>query len=173
MGRDCRGGRDVTLEELHPQALRIAGLLRERGEKIAVADGATGGLIAANLLTVPGALDFFVGGGVVYSFRARDVLFGLPRDAYERMRGASEAYALLQARAIRDNFGAQWGIAESGSVGGSTHPSGAAAGRSCVAVVGPGGEWARVTETGSDARIANMEAFTRAALDFLEQVLRR
>jgi hypothetical protein len=94
------------LTELHPQALRIAALFRARGEKIAVADGATGGLIAATLLTVPGALDFFVGGGVVYSLRGRDVLFALPREAYKGMRGASEDYAMLQARAIAANFGA-------------------------------------------------------------------
>ncbi len=162
----------MILAELHPQALRIAELLRERGEKIAVADGATGGMIAASLLTVPGALDFFVGGGVVYSFRARDVLFDLPREAYKGMRGASEDYALLQARAIRDNFGSEWGIAESGSVGGSSHPSGAPAGRSVAAVVGPEGfEFTHVTETGSDERIANMEAFTRAALSALESAL--
>ncbi|MGY8974276.1 MAG: CinA family protein [Sphingomonadales bacterium] len=161
------------LEQTHEQALRIADLLRQRGEKVAVADGATGGLVAASLLTVPGALDFFVGGGVVYSFRARDILFDLPRDAYAGMRGASEDYALLQARAIRDNFGAQWGLAESGSVGGSSHPSGAPAGRSCAAVVGPGGfEFTRRTETGSDDRIANMEAFARAALQTLEDALR-
>jgi PncC family amidohydrolase len=162
-----------VIDQLHPQAQRIASLLRERGEKIAVADGATGGLIAAALLTVPGALDFFVGGGVVYSFRARDVLFDLPREAYKGMRGASEEYALLQARAIRDNFGAEWGIAESGSVGGSSHPTGAPAGRSIAAVAGPGGEWTQVTETSSDDRIANMQAFTRAALDHLEAVLGR
>ncbi|HBR83350.1 MAG TPA: CinA family protein [Erythrobacter sp.] len=162
------------LEQTHEQALRIADLLRQRGEKVAVADGATGGLVAASLLTVPGALDFFVGGGVVYSFRARDVLFDLPRDAYAGMRGASEEYALLQARAIRDNFGAEWGLAESGSVGGSSHPSGAPAGRSCAAVVGPGGfEFIRRTETGSDDRIANMEAFARAALETLEEALQR
>lgn len=160
------------LAELHPQALRIAGLLRQRDEKIAVADGATGGLISASLLTVPGALDFFVGGGVVYSFRARDVLFAQPDEAYKGMRGASEDYALLQARAIRDNFHADWGIAESGSVGGSTHPTGAAGGTSCAAIAGPDGEWAHLTETGSNRRIANMEAFTRAALDHLEAVLR-
>ena len=160
------------LAELHPQALRVATLLRERRQKIAVADGATGGLIAASLLTVPGALDFFVGGGVVYSFRARDVLFALPREAYAGMRGASEDYALLQARAIRDNFGAEWGIAESGSVGGSSHPSGATAGRSVAAIVGPDGfEQIQVTETGSDERIANMEAFTRAALAALQDAL--
>lgn len=160
-----------TLAKFHPQALRIANLLRQRGEKIAVADGATGGLIAASLLTVPGALDFFVGGGVVYSLRARDVLFDLPREAYKGMRGASEDYALLQARAIRDNFGADWGIAESGSVGGSSHPTGAQAGRSVAALVGPVGEFTRVIETGSDDRIANMHAFTGNALDLVESTV--
>ena len=162
------------LAAIQPRVLRIAGLLRKRGEKIAVADGATGGLIAASILTVPGALDFFVGGGGVYSFRARDVLFDLPRDAYDGMRGASEDYALLQARAIRDNFGAEWGLAESGSVGGSNHPSGAPAGRSCSAVAGPDGfELARVIETGRDDRIANMEAFATEALITLEEALNR
>ena len=160
------------LSELHPQAARIAGLLRERGEKVAVADGATGGLIAATLLTVPGALDFFVGGGVVYSLRARDILFAQPREVYRGMRGVSEEYALLQARAIRDNFGGDWGLAESGSVGGSTHPTGAPAGSSLAGVVGPASEITRALNTGSDDRIANMTAFTRNALDALEDVLK-
>ncbi|WP_324827207.1 CinA family protein [Qipengyuania zhejiangensis] len=162
----------MTLAPFHPYALRIAERLRDRGEKVAVADGATGGLIAASLLTVPGALDFFVGGGVVYSLRARDVLFDLPHEAYRGMRGASADYALLQARAIRDNFHAEWGIAESGSVGGSTHPSGAPAGRSCTAVVGPDGlERVHMTETGSDDRLANMQDFTLAALQAFEAAL--
>ena len=88
------------------------------------------------------------------------------------MRGASEDYALLQANAIRDNFRADWGIAESGSVGGSTHPSGAPAGQSVAAVVGPNGfQHTRMTQTGSDDRIANMEAFARSALDTLEKAL--
>ena len=159
------------LEDLHPQALRIANLLRERGEKVAIADGASGGLIAAALLTVPGALDFYVGGGIVYSFRARDVLFGQDREAWRGMRGATEPYALLQARGIRETFRADWGLAESGSAGGSAHPSGAANGRSVAAIVGPPGEFTRLTETESGERIANMQAFTRGALTLLEDAL--
>lgn len=161
------------LDELHLQALRIAEALKARREKIAVADGATGGLIGAALLTVPGALKFYVGGGIVYSFRARDVLFALPSEAYDGMRSATPEYALLQARAIRDNFGADWGIAETGSAGGSRHPLGVASGESCCAVVGPGVELVRRTETASDDRIANMSAFTRAALNLLEEALAR
>ncbi len=160
------------LEQWHDQSVRIAGLLRERGEKIAVADGATGGLIAASLLTVPGALDFYVGGGIVYSFRARDVLFDLAPHTYKGMRSATDEYALLQARAIRDNFEAQWGIAESGSAGSSKHPLGVASGRSVAAVVGPAAEQVRDVETQSDMRIDNMYAFTRNALNLLEDALK-
>lgn len=159
------------LEEFMPVAARIAEALKARGEKIAVADGATGGLIAASLLTVPGALKFYVGGGIVYSLRARDVLFDLPRDAYAGMRSATEDYALLQARAIRDNFRAEWGIAETGSAGSSVHPLGVESGRSCCAVVGPGIEVVCVTETASDMREDNMVAFTRAALGLLDDAL--
>lgn len=159
------------LDEFHPIAARIAEALKARGAKIAVADGATGGLIAASLLTVPGALQFYVGGGIVYSLRARDVLFDLPRDAYAGMRSATPDYALLQARAIRDRFGAEWGIAETGSAGGSAHPLGVASGISCCAVVGPDGEHVRVTETASDNRTDNMVIFTRAALALLDDAL--
>ncbi|MGB3469417.1 MAG: CinA family protein [Erythrobacter sp.] len=161
----------MTLHDLHPQALRIADALRARGETVAVADGATGGLVMASLLTVPGALEFFVGGGVVYSFKARDALFDLPKDTYKGMRSATEKYALLQARAIRDRLGADWGLAESGSAGASKHPMGVASGRSVAAVVGPDGERVSVIETRSDDRIANMEAFTRNALSLMEHAL--
>ena len=160
------------LRELHPQAVRIADALRTREEKLAVADGATGGLIMASLLTVPGALNFFVGGGVVYSFRARDVLWAQPREAYKGIRGPCQEYAELQSRSIRDNMQADWGIAESGSVGGSKHPGGTPSGLSVVAVAGPDGFLAHtVLETDSDDRIANMYAFTRNALGFLEKAL--
>lgn len=160
------------LEEFNVIAMRIAEHLRARGEKIAVADGATGGLISASLLTVPGALSFYVGGGVVYSKASRDALYALGEDTYAGMRSATEEYAALQARAIRDNFGAQWGIAESGAAGSSTHPMGVASGRSCVGVAGPGGLLVtQVTETQSDERIANMQTFTRRALEFLDATL--
>ncbi|MCB2079933.1 MAG: CinA family protein [Novosphingobium sp.] len=159
------------LEEFNTYAQQAADALKARGEKIAVADGATGGLISASLLTVPGALAFYLGGGVIYSAPVRDALFGLPPEAFRGLQSATRDSALLQARAIRDNMGADWGIAESGSAGGSKHPRGVASGRSCCAVVGPGVELARVVETYSDDRIANMAQFTRNALEVLVEAL--
>lgn len=159
------------LEALAPLAARAGAALLARRETIAVADGATGGLILAGLVTVPGATRFCRGGGLVYSLKGRDILLGLPRDAYVGMDSVTESYAALQACAIRDRFGAQWGIAESGAAGPDVHPRGAPAGRTCIAIAGPDGVRAMTLETGSNDRIANMGAFAEAALRFLADTL--
>ena len=161
----------VMLDALAPIAARAAATLIERCETIAVADGATGGLMSAGLLSVPGATQFCLGGGVIYSFKGRDVLLGLSREELAGMEAVTESYALLQARAIRDRFGADWGIAESGSAGPGKHPRGAPTGRSCVGLVGPGIAVATTFESGSDNRLHNMGAFALTALQFLNSVL--
>jgi nicotinamide mononucleotide (NMN) deamidase PncC len=161
----------MTLDDLHPLAREVADLLLVRGERLAVIDGATGGLVSAALLTVPGATKFYRGGGVLYSLKGREVMLGLPREAYAGMVSATPEYALLQARGIAARLRCNWGFAESGSVGGSVHPLGVDAGKSCAAVAGPGIERTRITETISDARIANMWAFTHAGLMLLRDAL--
>ncbi|TAK15640.1 MAG: CinA family protein, partial [Rhizorhabdus sp.] len=117
------------------------------------------------------ATDFCRGGGVVYSLRGRAILLDLGRDALTGMESATEPYALLQARAIRDRFGADWGIAETGSAGPVHHPRGIPAGRSAIAVAGPGLGVARTIDTGSSERIRNMGAFAMAALELLVETL--
>jgi len=158
------------IEPLAALGARIGAKLKGRGETIAVADGATGGLISAGLLTVAGATGFYLGGGIIYSRRGRDILLDVDPSELRGMKAVTDEYALLQARAIRDRFGAVWGIAESGSAG-PTHPSGVPAGRSCIAVVGPKGSVVRQVETGREDRLANMEAFAIAALVFLDEQL--
>lgn len=159
------------LDTLAPVAARIGAILLARGETIAVADGATGGLILAGLLTMPGATRFCRGGGVVYSLRGRDILLGLPRDQLAGLESVTERYALVQADAIRHHFRADWGIAESGAAGPDQHPRGAPAGRSCIAVSGPGIATSTLFESGSNNRTYNMGAFAEAALKFLLQTL--
>ena len=49
---------------------------------------------------------YFLGGAVVYTRKAREVLMQLPREAVSGMRSASEPYALLLARTARERFSA-------------------------------------------------------------------
>jgi PncC family amidohydrolase len=153
-----------TLAEL---AETLAERLKTRGETVAVAESSAGGLISAALLAVPGASAYFLGGSVVYTAKARMALLGLRREDVAGMRSASEPYALLLARTVRENLGATWGLAETGAAGPTGNPYGDAAGHTCVAVSGPL-ETAFTLETASPDRAANMEAFARAAMELLQ-----
>ena len=144
----------------------VARALIQRRETLAVAESSSGGLICAALLAVPGASAYFLGGAVVYTGKARMSLMGLTREAVAGMRSASEPYALLLARTARENFGATWGLSETGAAGPTGNGYGDAAGHSCVALSGPA-EMARTLETGGADRAANMDAFAYAALELL------
>ena len=159
------------MESLLPLAARVAGELKRRKQTIAVVESSAGGLLAASLLAVPGASAYFLGGAVVYTRPARMQLLGITDDQMRGMRSSSEPYALLLARTSRERFKASWGLAETGASGPSGNRYGDAAGHTCVAVSGAI-EKVVTLETGSDDRLANMRAFTRAALELLEQALR-
>jgi nicotinamide-nucleotide amidase len=149
----------------------VGALLKARGETIAVAESSTGGLIAAALLAAPGASAYFVGGGVIYTQKARAVLLEEDLGRHPGMRPSTEAYAVLEARAIRARLGTTWGLGETGATGPSGNRYGDAPGHSCIAVVGP--ETRSLTiETGQSDREANMWRFAKDALALLETVLR-
>lgn len=158
--------------DLLPLAEKLAVLLKERGETVAVAESSTGGLISAALLAVPGASSYFLGGAVVYTRQARRELLRIPDEAVAGGRSATEPYALLLARTSRERFSASWAIAESGAAGPTGNRYGDAAGHSCVAIAGPI-ERSVTLETGSSERQANMRAFATAALELLFQGLSR
>ena len=75
---------------------------------------------------------------------------------------------MLNARAVRERLGTTWGLAETGAAGPTGNRYGDAAGHTCIAVVGSI-ELSRTIETGRSDREANMWAFTRAALELLEE----
>ncbi|HEY1475160.1 MAG TPA: CinA family protein [Pseudolabrys sp.] len=158
------------MQLLFPLAEKIAERLIARKETIAIAESSTGGLIAAALLAVPGASAYFVGGAVVYTRTARNALLGIGDAEMKGLRPSTEAYALLGARRVRERHGATWGLGETGATGPTGNRYGDAAGHTCIAVAGPI-ERAITLETGSTDRQANMDAFTRRALEFLLESL--
>ncbi len=161
------------MDELIARAEQAALLLKERGERIAVAESSTGGLIAAALLAVPGASAYFLGGAVVYTRDARRVLLDIPDAALAGMRSASEPYAELLAETVRRRFAADWGLAETGATGPTGNRYGDAAGHVCLAVASAGVKTrVKTIETRSSDRQGNMQTFAAAALDILVAALR-
>lgn len=151
-------------------AEEIARRLVERGESVAVAESAAGGLMSAALLGVAGASAYFKGGVVVYTGDGKQRLAGMTREDLEANRSATEPHTAALARAIRARLEATWGIAETGAAGPTGNRYGDSAGHAALAVAGPI-EHTTTIETGQSDRRQNMAAFALAALRLLRDTL--
>lgn len=150
----------------------LAALLKEKKHTLAVVESSAGGLINAALVAVPGASAFYLGGAIVYTVNAREGILGLTREEVKGMRSASEPYAQLIAKRMREKLGATWGLSETGASGPTGNRYGDAPGHACIAVSGPV-DAVITLETGSADREANMQAFARRALALLEDCVRK
>jgi nicotinamide-nucleotide amidase len=92
------------LQDLLPQAERIAEKLKARKETIGIAESSTAGMISAALLAIPGASAYFIGGAVVYTRTSRTELLQVTEAELAAMTGitpSTEPYAMLFARKIK------------------------------------------------------------------------
>jgi nicotinamide-nucleotide amidase len=113
-----------------------------------------------------------LGAAVVYTRQARRELLAIADADMQGIRSASEPYASLLARRVRERLGASWGLAETGASGPSGNRYGDAAGHACLAVDGPT-QHVLTLATGSADREANMHTFTQRALETLLKELER
>jgi len=150
----------------------VGALLTERNETLAIAESSAGGLINAALVAVPGASSYYLGGCVIYTASGRAALLGIGAADMQGMRSASEPFAQLLARRVREKLGTTWSLAETGASGPRGNRYGDPAGHACIAVCGPV-EAVITLETGSHAREENMWTFARRAVELLESCMRK
>lgn len=158
---------------------QIAALLRAKNETLAVSEAACGGLLSAYLVSVSGALDFYIGGKLVYSLRQRLRLLGWLDAEIGLYMGPLEPVALRLARTTKYELGSTYVLSETGFAGPTTdlHLHSAndqgevPVGTVFLGLSGPSGEKCRRHETGSADRCRNMEQFARLGLQFLLDTL--
>lgn len=158
-----------------PSALtRLAGecaeILVARRETLGISESSSGGLVAASLLSVPGASRFFLGASITYARPAARAFMGIER-LPPGMRSSTEPYAAFMADTVRERLGSIWGLAETGAAGPEGNGYGDPAGHTCMAVAGPR-RTVTTLRTGQSDREANMIAFAEATLILLRDTLR-
>src|SRR5687767_14570020 len=124
------------IQELLPQAERIAALLKARNETLSIAESSTAGLVSAAMLAVGGASAYFMGGAVVYTRTSRTELLRVTEAELTGITPSTEAYAMLFARKIKERLGTTWAVGETGTAGPTGSRYGHAPGHSCIAVIG-------------------------------------
>ncbi|GGJ05846.1 CinA family protein [Streptomyces brasiliensis] len=121
---------------MNSTATEVVRLLTVRGETIAVAESLTGGLVAAEITSVPGASKAFRGSVTAYATGLKHELLGVDATLLAQRGAVDPQVAAQMAAGVRKVLGADWGIATTG-VAGPEPQDGQPVGTVFVAVDGP------------------------------------
>jgi len=97
--------------------VRLGDALRNAGETVAVAEGATGGLVAALLSAPPGASAYFDRAYVTYGYDSLREGLAVSRETLDEHGAVSAPVVREMARAARDRTRSDWGLAVAGVAG--------------------------------------------------------
>lgn len=123
--------------------------LLERGETVCSVESLTGGLLAAELTTTPGASNTFRGGLVTYATDLKATLAGVDAELLAAHGPVSEYTAATMASGGRRRMSASWGVSTTG-VAGPDAQDGVPVGTVYVAVAGPDGVDVRLLTLAGD-----------------------
>lgn len=151
----------------------IGRMLRERQEKLAVAESCSGGLLASRLTDVSGSSDYFLGGVVSYAVSEKVRFLGLDEGFIRRHSHVSPEVTEAMADAIVRVTGATWGVGITGYAGPSSNTPEDEVGHVYVAVRGPEGTEVHSYRFGRHPRDKVKWFSTQRALGLLYQALRR
>lgn len=132
-------GDAVYAEDDTPVEVRVIRGLEQRGLTIACAESCTGGLVAAQLASVPGASNVFRGGTVAYANDVKIEQVGVPATIIDRHGAVSAEVAVALAEGIRTTLHSDVGIGITGVAGPGGGSPTKPVGLVHVAVVGPHG----------------------------------
>ena len=145
--------------------------LTRRGERVALAESCTGGLVAELLTRVPGASKVFDLGVVAYADEVKSGVVGVAAGLLAAHGAVSEPVARALAEGIRRAGGATWGIGITGIAGPSGGTPEKPVGTVYVALAGPSGtEVVHRVWRGDRDRVRKTTAYE--ALDLLRRATR-
>ena len=149
-----------------------ADLLRAGEHTLAVAETATGGLLANCFTDVAGASKFFAGGCVCYSNESKMQLLDVPEDILLQHGAVSSENAVAMAAGVAERLGADFGLAITGFAGPCGGTKENPVGTIFLALYTPGGVWSRRLAQ-SGPRAAVKQRAVNGALDWLRRELVR
>ena len=142
----------------------LAGLLRERGETLAVAESCTGGMLGAVLTSLPGSSAWFSGGVICYANASKVRDLGVSPSTLEHHGAVSEACAREMAEGARARFQSTHAVSITGIAGPEGGSVEKPVGTVCIAVAGPHGTRVTTHKLNGDRETVRESARQRALL---------
>ncbi len=149
-----------------------AELLRTRECTLAVAETATGGLLANAFTDVHGACKFFAGGCICYSNESRMQLLDVPEEILSQHGAVSAESAVAMATGAAERLGADYALATTGFAGPTCGHEANPIGTIYLALFSPHGVWSRKLSYPGPRSTIRVRA-VNDALDWLRRELIR
>jgi nicotinamide-nucleotide amidase len=149
-----------------------ADLLRAQEKTLAVAETATGGLLANAFTDICGAAKFFAGGVVCYSNDSKMTLLDCPECLLEQHGSVSPECAVAMATGVAENLGADYAVAVTGFAGPCGGTTENPVGTIYIALHAPHGVWSKQLSYPGPRSTVKVRA-VNAALDWLRRELLR
>lgn len=154
----------------NPLELLVGTALREKNLTIALAESCTGGLVGHLLTQVPGSSDYFIGGVIAYSDKAKEEILGVRDETLKQCGAVSVETAIEMAQGARKVFQTDYAVAVTGIAGPASDLSNKPVGLTWLAVCNDNDVW---TEShnweGNRSEIKQQSA--EAALNLLLQAI--
>jgi nicotinamide-nucleotide amidase len=152
---------------------KVAGdLLRAQELTLAVAETATGGMLASAFTDIAGASKFFAGGCVCYSNESKMQLLDVPECLLKQHGAVSAENAVAMAVGAAERLGADYGLAITGFAGPCGGSNENPVGTIYIALHSPQGVWSKKLHYPGPRATVNRRA-VNAALDWLRRELLR
>jgi nicotinamide-nucleotide amidase len=165
-------GEDFVCFGHDPLAKVCADLLRSQERRLAVAEAATGGLLAGAFTDVCGAAKFFAGGCVAYTGDSIVQLLDVPECLLQQHGSASGEVAMAMATGAAEKLGADYALAITGFSGPCGGPAENPVGTTFVALHAPHGAWSKAVSFPGPRKTIKKRV-VNAALDWLRRELVR
>ncbi|HQH27353.1 MAG TPA: nicotinamide-nucleotide amidohydrolase family protein, partial [Oligoflexia bacterium] len=112
-------GRDYVFSSVPEESLAqvVGSLLVSNSATIACAESCSGGLLAHEFVSVPGASAFFVGSIVAYANRVKESCLGVKHETIQSFGAVSAETAAEMACAARTIMGSDFGVSVTGIAG--------------------------------------------------------
>jgi len=173
IARDCARllGEDLIGYGQDSLAKVVADMLRAQEKILAVAETATGGLLAHAFTDIPGASKFFAGGCVCYSNESKIQLLDVPECILEQHGAVSAESTVAMATGAAERMGSDYALAVTGFSGPCCHSTAEnPVGTIFVALYSPQGVWSKRLNYPGPRAAVQVRA-VNAALDWLRREL--
>lgn len=102
---------------IYPLAEEVVHALKEKDYRVSTAESCTGGMMASEIVGVPGASDVLEGAFVTYSNRMKHKLVHVPDGMLRKYTEVSPQVAAAMAKGAAKRTGAQCGLSATGVAG--------------------------------------------------------